>query len=122
MSRVLSTAQLKRLNEHKYSAEGVSILEPLMQKFWRWLVEQIPTTWAPNTITSVGLIINVVTTLILVLYSPDAKQEVSIVHGLCHSFPSQKQSADFIFKGGNCAYTGVIRHNKIVITFNVLLF
>ncbi|XP_064600331.1 choline/ethanolaminephosphotransferase 1-like [Liolophura sinensis] len=75
MSRVLSTAQLKRLNEHKYSAEGVSILEPLMQKFWRWLVEQIPTTWAPNTITSVGLIINVVTTLILVLYSPDAKQE-----------------------------------------------
>lgn len=78
MTDFLSSAQLKRLKEHKYSAQGQSIVEPQMQKFWRWLVEQIPTTWAPNTITSVGLIINIVTTLFLLIFSADGKTEVKI--------------------------------------------
>ena len=72
----LSSSQLKRLKEHKYSAHGTSVCEPWMQVFWRWLVEQIPKTWAPNTITLVGLLINISTTLILTFYSPDGKQEV----------------------------------------------
>lgn len=71
----LSSHQLKRLKEHKYSAQGTSVCEPWMQVFWRWLVEQIPKTWAPNTITLVGLLINILTTLILMFYSPDGKQE-----------------------------------------------
>ncbi|XP_060074498.1 choline/ethanolaminephosphotransferase 1-like [Ylistrum balloti] len=75
MTDFLSLTQLKKLKEHKYSAQGQSILEPQMQKFWRWLVEQIPETWAPNTITSVGLIINITTTLFLLLFSSDAKTE-----------------------------------------------
>ncbi|KAI8781354.1 Choline/ethanolaminephosphotransferase 1 [Biomphalaria glabrata] len=73
--QILSQAQLKRLMEHKYSAEGQSIIEPPMQVFWKWIVEQLPLWWAPNAITIVGLIINVVTTLILAFYSPDCKQE-----------------------------------------------
>ena len=77
MADVLTPGQLRRLTEHKYSAEGVSLVEPTMQHFWRWLVEQIPLWWAPNALTLVGLIVNVLTTLILVFYSPDAKQEVS---------------------------------------------
>lgn len=71
----LTSRQIKALKEHKYSAEGQSICEPFMQVFWKWLVEQIPTTWAPNTITLVGLILNVTTTLILVFYNPDGKRE-----------------------------------------------
>ena len=78
-AQYLSTGQLKRLKEHKYSATGTSICEPTMQVFWRWLVEQIPTTWAPNTITLVGLLINIFTTLILVFYSPDGQQEVRLM-------------------------------------------
>ena len=74
--QVLSQTNLKRLKEHKYSSEGTSILEPPFQVFWRWTVEQVPKWWAPNAITSVGLIINIVTTLILVFYSPDCIQEV----------------------------------------------
>ena len=75
---MLTTTQLKKLSEHKYSAEGFSISEPFMQKFWRWLVEQIPLWWAPNAITLLGLILNLGTTFILILYSPDGQQDVSI--------------------------------------------
>ena len=75
--QILSPWQLKRLSEHKYSASGTSLFEPPMQVFWRWLVEQVPLWWAPNAITIVGLLVNVVTTLILAYYSPDCKQEVS---------------------------------------------
>ena len=77
MTEVLTALQLRRLTEHKYSAGGTSLAEPLMQKFWRWLVEQIPLWWAPNAITLAGLLMNVVSTLILVYYSPDGKSEVS---------------------------------------------
>ncbi|XP_005109346.1 cholinephosphotransferase 1 [Aplysia californica] len=73
--QILTQGQLKRLKEHKYSAEGQSVLEPPMQVFWRWTVEQVPLWWAPNAITIIGLIINIVTTLILAFYSPDCVQE-----------------------------------------------
>lgn len=83
-SEILSTKQIKALKEHKYSAEGTSICEPMMQIYWRWLVEQIPRTWAPNTITLVGLVLNILATLILVFYSPDGYREVSTASGMHH--------------------------------------
>lgn len=77
--QILTQTQLKKLMEHKYSAEGTSIIEPPMQIFWKWIVEQLPLWWAPNAITIVGLIVNVMTTLILAFYSPDCKQEVIVI-------------------------------------------
>ena len=77
MNEVLTPSQLKRLTEHKYSVEGSSICDPVMQKFWGWLIQQIPLHWAPNAITLAGLIVNIVTATILVIYSPDARQQVS---------------------------------------------
>lgn len=77
MLPILSQDQLHKLGEHKYSAQGCSVMDPMMQKFWRWLVEQIPETWAPNSLTIAGLALNVLATLILVFYSPDARHEVS---------------------------------------------
>uniref|UniRef100_A0A3B3CCJ8 Cholinephosphotransferase 1 n=1 Tax=Oryzias melastigma TaxID=30732 RepID=A0A3B3CCJ8_ORYME len=71
----LSPAQLKRLEEHKYSASGRSLFEPPCQIFWNWLVQQIPTWIAPNTLTIVGLLVNVVSTVILVCYCPTATEE-----------------------------------------------
>lgn len=75
MNSVLNEAQLKRLSEHKYSAQCVSILDPCFQVYWRWLVEQLPLWLAPNTITISGLAINVLTSLILIWYCPQAKGE-----------------------------------------------
>ncbi|XP_013140593.1 PREDICTED: cholinephosphotransferase 1 [Papilio polytes] len=74
--RILNAAQLKRLSEHKYSCTSASILDAWLQPWWCWLVSKTPLWLAPNLITILGLIINVVTTLILVWYSPDARQDV----------------------------------------------
>lgn len=73
----LSPAQLKRLEEHKYSASGRSLFEPPCQIFWNWLIQQTPTWIAPNTLTIVGLLVNVISTVVLVYYCPTAKEEVS---------------------------------------------
>lgn len=73
----LSKHQLKRLEEHKYQSAGRSLLEPLMQGYWEWLVRRVPAWIAPNLITIVGLIINICTTIILVFYCPTATEQVS---------------------------------------------
>ncbi|KAL4641442.1 cholinephosphotransferase 1-like isoform X1 [Arapaima gigas] len=73
--RPLSAPQLKRLQEHKYSASGSSLLEPPCQVYWNWLVRQIPTWVAPNTLTLTGLLVNIVTTVILVYFCPSATEE-----------------------------------------------
>ena len=78
MADILSTVQLKGLKDHKYSSEGSTLLDPIMQKLWRWLVEQMPLWLAPNAITLVGLVCNVFTTHILLMYSPDARSGVSL--------------------------------------------
>lgn len=71
MPAILTNAQLKNLDEHKYSSGGSTLLDPYFQVFWRWLVEQMPLWLAPNLITTIGLIINVVTCSLLFLYSPN---------------------------------------------------
>lgn len=73
--RILNAAQLKRLSEHKYSCTSASILDAWLQPWWCWLVSKTPLWLAPNLITILGLIVNIVTTLVLVWYSPDARQD-----------------------------------------------
>lgn len=75
---ILNERQLHRLTEHKYRSAGNTLLDPVMQKFWNWFITKIPLWMAPNLMTLVGLIVNAVTTIILVLYSPDGKQPVSM--------------------------------------------
>ncbi|XP_017148288.1 cholinephosphotransferase 1 isoform X3 [Drosophila miranda] len=70
-SHILSAQQLRKLSEHKYSCFSASLLDPLLQPWWNWLVGQTPLWLAPNLITIVGLILNIVTTLILICYSPN---------------------------------------------------
>ncbi|MCJ8734562.1 hypothetical protein PDJAM_G00236880 [Pangasius djambal] len=74
----LSRQQLKRLEEHRYSSEGRSLLELLMQPFWCWLVERVPLWVAPNLITTIGLVLNITTTLILAYHCPTATEQSSI--------------------------------------------
>ncbi|KFD69174.1 hypothetical protein M514_02950 [Trichuris suis] len=69
---MLSQAQLKRLLEHKYSAQDNSFLSELfMNKFWNSVVEHCPLWVAPNALTISGLLLNIASTVILVCYSPD---------------------------------------------------
>ncbi|XP_076860543.1 choline/ethanolaminephosphotransferase 1a [Brachyhypopomus gauderio] len=71
----LSWQQLEGLKEHRYSSTGTSLLEPVMQPFWCWLVQQMPLWMAPNLITIVGLATNAITTLILVYHCPTATEQ-----------------------------------------------
>ncbi len=85
---VLSRHQLKRLEEHRYSSSGRSLLEPVMQRYWEWLVRRMPPWIAPNLITIVGLATNIFTTLVLVYYCPTATEQVPcrnmpVSHFLC---------------------------------------
>lgn len=92
--RLLSDGQLRRLREHQYACQSVSILDKFLQPYWNWLTSKVPIWLAPNLITILGLLINILTALILVWYalclnypqyeplmrsnfrySPDAKQE-----------------------------------------------
>ena len=71
---VLTDQQLIRLKAHKYSATGTSITEPVMQVFWRGLVELFPLWIAPNAITVSGLLLNVATSILLMFYCPTATE------------------------------------------------
>ena len=76
MPAILTNSQLKNLKDHQYACSGNTFLDPLFQPFWRWLVEQMPMYLAPNLITIIGLIINIITSTILMLYSPNATDDV----------------------------------------------
>ncbi|XP_064011533.1 cholinephosphotransferase 1 isoform X2 [Pogoniulus pusillus] len=71
----LSPAQLKRLEQHRYSAAGRSLLEPWLQPYWAWLVEQVPLGLAPNAITLSGLLLNCLTALPLIACCPSATEQ-----------------------------------------------
>uniref|UniRef100_A0A673KH10 Choline/ethanolaminephosphotransferase 1 n=1 Tax=Sinocyclocheilus rhinocerous TaxID=307959 RepID=A0A673KH10_9TELE len=75
---ILSRHQLKRLEEHRYSSSGRSLLEPVMQRYWEWLVSRMPPWIAPNLITIVGLATNIFTTLVLVYYCPTATEQAPL--------------------------------------------
>ncbi|TUH38757.1 Choline/ethanolaminephosphotransferase 1 [Bagarius yarrelli] len=75
---VLTRHQLKRLEEHRYSSAGRSLLEPAMQCYWEWLVSRMPPWIAPNLITIIGLATNAFTTLILIYYCPTATEQAPL--------------------------------------------
>ena len=76
LAEPLNAAQLRRLEEHRYTAAGVSLLEPPLQLYWTWLLQWIPLWMAPNSITLLGLAINLLTTLLLISYCPTVTEEV----------------------------------------------
>lgn len=66
---------LAHFRDHKYNCTSDSLLDKLLQVWWCWLVSKTPLYIAPNLLTIVGLFVNVLTSLILIWYSPDAKSD-----------------------------------------------
>lgn len=64
--RILSEPQLRKLGEHQYSCQSVSICDQFLQPYWNWLVLQVPQWLAPNLLTILGLVVNIFTALVLV--------------------------------------------------------
>ena len=76
MPIVLTEQQLTRLKEHKYASEGITLFDPVMQEFWKWLVQYCPLWVAPNLVTIVGLVLNIGTSVLLMIETNGAKEEV----------------------------------------------
>jgi choline/ethanolamine phosphotransferase len=76
LPNVLTTQEITRLREHRYASEGTTLLDPYMQRFWKWLVEYCPLWVAPNLITIVGLAINIATSILLLIYTKGATEQV----------------------------------------------
>ncbi|CAB3397285.1 unnamed protein product [Caenorhabditis bovis] len=72
---LLTQEELKRLDEHIYSAVDTSWLDELcMKRFWENVVEYYPRWVAPNLLTLIGLITNLFTVLVLSYFCPTAKE------------------------------------------------
>ncbi|CAB3400174.1 unnamed protein product [Caenorhabditis bovis] len=72
---LLTAQELKRLKEHKYSAVDNSWLDELcMKRWWEYVINFCPMWIAPNLITLIGLVINLVTVLILSSFSYSATE------------------------------------------------
>lgn len=77
---VLGPDQLRGLARHRYRApEGRSLTDPYLEPLWRWVMEQTPAWWAPNTMILVGLIVNGATTFLLMVFCGDATGQVKDV-------------------------------------------
>lgn len=80
----LSQQQLRRLEQHRYSATGRSVLEGGLHPWWCWLVCRTPLWVAPNLITVSGLACNAATTLLLAALCPTATEAAPRwVYSLC---------------------------------------
>lgn len=72
---LLTDQELKRLREHKYSAVDNSWLDELcMKRWWEFVITLCPMWIAPNLITWIGLVINLITVLILSSFSYSATE------------------------------------------------
>eukprot|EP00096_Caligus_rogercresseyi_P012902 TRINITY_DN5566_c0_g1_i3.p1 TRINITY_DN5566_c0_g1~~TRINITY_DN5566_c0_g1_i3.p1 ORF type:complete len:239 (+),score=7.21 TRINITY_DN5566_c0_g1_i3:65-781(+) len=68
----LTDLQLSNLKKHKYSTTNVSLLDPYFQKWWCGVIEYVPLWVAPNLLTMMGLVVNIVTTLVLIYETNNA--------------------------------------------------
>ncbi|XP_040567438.1 cholinephosphotransferase 1 [Lepeophtheirus salmonis] len=71
----LKESQLLNLKKHKYSTVNISLLDPLFQIWWNTVIHYVPLWVAPNLLTIVGLIVNALTSLILVFETNCATTE-----------------------------------------------
>ncbi|UJR28301.1 hypothetical protein I4U23_009547 [Adineta vaga] len=72
---IFTDQQIKRLKEHKYASEGTTLLDPYMQIFWKRLVEYCPLWVAPNLLTIIGLVLNIGTSVSLLILTDGAKEQ-----------------------------------------------
>ncbi len=84
--RILTDNHLRGLKDHKYKAEGVSISEIVLQPFWRYVVELVPLWVAPNLLTFAGLVVNVITTLLVLLLDLRAEGKVRFLYVCIYLF------------------------------------
>ena len=70
-----TTFRIYTNREHKYNCTSDSFLDSSFQPWWNFLVSKTPLWIAPNSLTIVGLLVNIITSLLLLYHAPDAKTD-----------------------------------------------
>jgi len=73
---LLRKEELENIRTYTYIMEGDDVLDPYFMMFWNRLIDYFPWRWSPNTITLVGLLLNISYMAVLFAISPDGKAEV----------------------------------------------
>ncbi|XP_038062440.1 choline/ethanolaminephosphotransferase 1-like isoform X2 [Patiria miniata] len=68
--------QINHLNRHEYTRTGRTFVEPFMEPYWWWPVaDLVPRTINANVISVFGVILNIISTVVLMYYAPTATEE-----------------------------------------------
>ncbi|XP_071506886.1 choline/ethanolaminephosphotransferase 1-like [Diadema antillarum] len=71
----MTEGEVAGVRYHSYHVRGSTLLHPMMNLFWEWLVTKVPHWLSSNLLTSAGLVLNIVTGLLFVHYCPTATEE-----------------------------------------------
>lgn len=87
---VLSTNALQGIASYKYVSGSYTWLDLQMNHYWNWVVEFLPLWMAPNLITLLGTCSIILSTFLLLYYSPHLEEEaprwVYVLCGCCVFF------------------------------------
>ncbi|XP_070575335.1 choline/ethanolaminephosphotransferase 1-like [Ptychodera flava] len=76
MFQILSSTQLKHLEEYKYHGARPTLTERMiLARYWDWLVKQVPLWLAPNVMTLMGLMLNIFIVSVMIYYCPTGKEQ-----------------------------------------------
>ena len=70
LPKYLHEKDLKSLDTYVYHGADYTIIENFLNPFWTWFASFFPDWMAPNMITLIGLIINLISTLIVLYNDP----------------------------------------------------
>lgn len=70
LPKYLHERDLKSLDTYVYHGADYTLIENFLNPFWTWFASFFPDWMAPNMITLIGLIINVVSSLIVLYHDP----------------------------------------------------
>ena len=67
VGKYLTTEGLENIKNHKYVAGAYSKTDLLMENYWKWWVNFLPMSMAPNTVTLLGFLILLVSYILMAL-------------------------------------------------------
>ena len=68
--KYLRDKDLKSLDLYVYHGADYTLVENLLNPFWNWFASFFPDWMAPNTITLIGLIINIISAALVLIHDP----------------------------------------------------
>ena len=80
LMEIFSTEQLLKLENHQYHCQGLSVIEAILDPYWKRFVTKLPRWLSPNALTLTGLLSIIIPSSLLVYYS---YQGITEVRKLC---------------------------------------